>query len=226
MRCSNRSLLAVTFCVAALGLVGVSSAQAARPVWDVNGAELTAGLSPEGSLILPTPKPYLLSVIVAIHFEIECSAAELIGSLKAPNLIEGKIKFTGCVSYTNKLDHATASANCKPENGEVVTTEGKGELKAGENNTVFTPKVGTEFATVKTTAKCAVGEKIPIEGVFAVKDSDGLAAGLEVNKTEHKIEENAAKTSLTALGEPAAIVGTAKVALKGTHAGQSWRGLP
>jgi hypothetical protein len=213
----------------ALGVMGVGagSAQAVKPTWDVNGEALLL-LLPDLGIVLPTAKPYLLSVIVGIHFELECKGAERVleGVLKGPNLVRGMFRFTGCAAYTNKLDHATKSAACEPEGGEVITTPLLGELKAGENNVVLIPTWGTEIATIKTSSTCAVGEEIPIEGVFAVKDSDGVATGLEVNKTEHKFEGNPAKSTLTALGEAAAIVGTAKVKFEGIYSGQSWRGLP
>jgi hypothetical protein len=177
-------------------------------------------------MTLGTPLPYILSVIVGIHYEILCTSVDVTGGhLKAPNLILGELTFLGCTAYTNNLNHMSASTNCKPISGEILTSEVLGELKAGENNVVFSPKAGTTFATIKSSAKCAVGENVPVEGVFAVEDIGGIA-GLEEDKAEHVVEENAAKSTLRALGEPAVIVGHPGFKLAGAHNGQGWAGLP
>jgi len=145
----------------------------------------------------------------------------------------GRILFTGCVTLLNEA----ISTKCKPSGGgagagEILTEKGEGlivldELAGGEkdDNVLIKPDtgVGTNFAVIHLGETCAIGETVEVKGELWLKDCLGNASFLE-EKVTHLIEESL--HGLTALGQPATIIGSANVALAGAHEGLKWSGQP
>jgi hypothetical protein len=65
--------------------------------------------------------------------------------------------------------------------------------------------------------ECAIGEEVPVTGMFGYRDVVGEES--ESEKVIHEIQEYAPNSSLTVLGNAATIDGTTAVELTGAHTG-------
>lgn len=142
----------------------------------------------------------------------------------------GDVTFTGCTTLLNEA----AAPKCVPHSpgkvgGTVLSENGTGLIvldKVGETNfelVKITPDVGTVFAKIELGESCAIGELVEVAGELWIKDQGGNAGALAEAK-EHLILE--ALNKLTALGQPAKIIGSAVVELGGVHKGLTWSGIP
>jgi hypothetical protein len=214
----------------ALGLLAFAgSAQATvGSKWMVNGADITTNvLLPQVQIteIENKTASLLFTTGGGTKVEILCTNAELINvKLKAEgSLTEGSVKFSGCLTKLN----GSTSGPCKPftgaESGVVKTEKGLGLiiLHEGAGLTLIKPETGTLLATIELGEECSIGESVPVAGELVLKD-----AAFTTEAAEHLIAEGPL-TSLTALGQPATIDGSAWVKLVGTgHEGLKWSGLP
>lgn len=154
----------------------------------------------------------------------------------------GKILFSSCVVLLNEV----AAPKCHPHSpgkgetsGEVLSEKGKGLIVldkvevAKEKFETFdlvkiTPETGTLFAIIEMGETCAIGESVKVEAKAAgeglwIKDINGNT-GFLTEASEHLIVEGL--NGLIALGQPAKIVGSAKIGLEGAHKGMNWSGKP
>jgi len=163
--------------------------------------------------------------------EILCTSAELVeGGVLLLNggISLGRALFHGCIT---KLNGAT-SIPCEPFSGThkglIESKKATGliilHLTGVGTNVVplvkLTPDTLNEFATITLGEECSIGESVPVAGSLTAKDSE-----FTTSKTEHLISEGPL-TSLTALSQPATLVGSAIINLAGTDAGAAWSGLP
>jgi len=225
----------LSLCAVVFGLMAFQAAAAQAVSWlilDLDGKALELKAKVVGEIESGTHAT-LLSVITGIEVEILCSAAELINvNLEAGGALTegGKVKFTGCTVKLNK-----EASECNPKStgqpvGTIETLEGKGQLQES-GVTVLKPKAGETFVTVQMGAACPIGNNVPITGVLAIEDckedanKSGKGSAAFEHLVVHLIQENAAGTTLKALGSKATIDGSANVFLGGTtdnHVGLKW----
>jgi len=221
-------------CAVVLGLMAISAnaAQAAKwlildkgePPVALDAAKLPAILTGEFE---EGTDGILLTKILEILTHILCKSFALSGvSLEGEGKLTtgGKVKFTGCSVTLNK----EPNSECNPHSngspvGTIETLKAKGQLKliGTAGLTKIEPETGTTFVTVEMGAGCPIGNKVPIAGVLTIEDCEGL---LEKHLVRHLIQENAANTTLTALGNKATIDGSAWVFLAAPHTGFLWGG--
>jgi hypothetical protein len=236
-------LMLLGLCAALFGVMafGASGAQAAK--WLIlmsNGEVLTAEqlLANLGAEI-DSPKLILHTEVLKDKYLIECTGLELIGvGLESEGKLTegGKVKFTGCVGLVN----GSVNKLCTPKSngttqGTILTNEGKGvlvlhELTGGTKDglTKIEPKVaGGSFVNLEMEEGCAIGEKLPINGVLYVKDCEGK---LETHLVKHLGEEGPLTelwaTSNKTEEHTAHILGSVWFFLTGAHAGLAWSGMP
>jgi len=166
----------------------------------------------------------LLSKILGAEVKLSCTAATLSGfKLEGGGTLTngGKALFTGCSVYLNgELNEECEAYSTGDPTGTIETSPLKGTLALHEGEIVadVSPKTGTLIVEIEVGA-CPIGEEISIEGELALKDCEGKAAEHLIT---HLIEEEPALTSLTALGEPATLDGSALIKLTGEHKGLAW----
>jgi hypothetical protein len=190
--------------------------------------EFTSGLTPEVQLKEIENEKATLHFKTAggTEVDISCKKGTLVGAKLVPEgaLSKGKVKFTGCFTELNKK----ASPPCEPKTGatkgEVITLDGLGLiiLHNGTPLLLIKPETGTALAHIELGEECSIGTEVLVIGELVLKDCNGLFTKEEV---EHLVIEGPL-TSLTALGQPATIVGSAWAKLVGAHEGLKWAGLP
>ncbi len=190
-------------CLLALGVFGVSAAQAA-PTWMVGGAALGTGASKEVKASIVAPEASLHTKIGGNTVDFNCTG----GKLVSVSLIEkgelstgGSVEFTGCSTKVN----GTTQGACKPNDkgihsGVILSNKGKGRLtehSTGEGVTIIEStveekiegKVVPVFGHVEMGEECSIGENVPIIGSkLGVVDSGGMT-GLLAEATSHNIKE-------------------------------------
>jgi hypothetical protein len=228
---SKLGLKAVGLCVLVAGLMAVSVSAAQAASWDVEGgATLPAQVQVKAIENLTGTEvkdASLKTTILGAEVKFTCTGAELVGvNLEAAGALTngGTVKFTGCSTFLN----GAAAPKCEAKtagqsNGTILSLPGKGQLQliGAAKTTVIVPKTGEEFLTIATGNKCSFGENVPVLGKLALKD-----ANLEVSSLDHLISEEPTNTKITALGNPATLVGSANVSLIGAgDEDKNWRGL-
>jgi hypothetical protein len=238
---SRLGLKALVLSGLVLGLMAfASSAQAElNAKWLVNGQAVTLT-----NLLLP---PIVIKEIENLSATLEfttkggtgvlilCKEAEFDegGLLLAHGGISlGRLKFRECVTLLNEV----LSAKCTPHTegepaGLILTRKATGlivldKLPSGEVDdlVLIKPDEKETFAVIELGASCAIGESVDVKGELWLKDCKGNSSFLTEAK-EHLIEE--ALSELTALGQPAKILGSAVVELGGAeHKGLKWAGDP
>ncbi len=225
-RAIGLSLLAV------LGLIAFAASAQAEPTanWRVNGANVNSTLLPQAQIKEVENKTgsLLFTTKSGVKVEILCTTIKLSGAkLKTTgSTTEGVAQFEGCLTKLN----GTVSANCKPKtstepSGTIRTNNFLGLLllqSAGVPVVQLKPETGTVWVTIELGELCAIGEFEPVEGVFNAQDCKGATA---TELVDHLMEQGPG-TTLTVLGQPATIDGSALVALTGaTHTGLKWSGV-
>ena len=215
-----------------------------KPLLPVLGAQLESGT--EGLLLATVLNGTINLVIhcsaiqlVGVHLEEE-------GKLTNG----GKVKFTGCKVLINGTEEPECEVHSAGEPvGTVSTNPGKGLLKLHlfpkkelkdktidpektELVTVVEPRNKKEgekeeggpepFVTLLMGEGCVIGEEVPIEGKFVIRDCELKASEHLVT---HLIEEEPELTLLHVLDDlHAKIDGSALVSLTGEHKGLKWAG--
>jgi hypothetical protein len=222
-----------------LGLMAfASSAQAEVGAnWRVNGTNVNSTLLPELAVELENKTASLLFVTKGgTHVEILCTAAGFAGGggkLTTNGTITlGDVLFTGCVVLLNKV----AAPKCHPHSPakpelsqEILTENGEGLiiLHSGtvKDAVLIKPdNVTGLFVNIALGETCAIGESVDVKGELFLEDCLGEASFLE-EKVTHLVREGPL-FGLTALGQPAKIIGSANITLAGAHKGLKWSGKP
>jgi hypothetical protein len=211
----------------ALGLVplGTSAVQAEEGAnWKVNGKSITATLLPEVQVtsVENNVMALLFTTKGGTKTSISCKTAAFIGAKLGieGKVSENKIKFSGCTTELN----SKLSSQCQPRTeGELgVATSNKviGLLVLHEGKTLirFEPVTPETFINLELGEECSIGGVCPIKGKLTLVDP---AIGSEL--IEHLVQEGPL-TSLTALGVPGTIDGSATIRLVGSHTGLQWSG--
>jgi hypothetical protein len=224
-------------CALALGLLALTANAAHAEIgakWRVSGSDV-GSLAPRLLIKEIESKSGSLSFTTkgGTGVLILCTAAEfdeggaLIGN---GGISLGRILFKGCVTLLNEAP----APKCSPHTtgkaaGEILTLKFSGLIvldKVGAETfdlVRFTPDEGTAFAHIELGETCAIGELVLVEGEMWVKDCKGNTSFL-TEAVSHLAEE--ALNKLTALGQPAKIVGSAMIELEGGHNGLKWSGVP
>jgi len=241
--------------LAGLMAVGAGSAQAeVGAKWLVAGTTVTT-LLPELQGTLENSHGQLLGEIAGVGIHILCTSIALVATnhLLAEGGWLGKILFNGCEILRLKTLNNPATLEllkpCLPKtlgvNDHIVTNQLKGlirlhlllvkEIIEGKEvtldlglDTIFMlePNEGTIFTTIETGEECAFGEKIKVEGKFALKD---CANAFLTDQVTHLLEEFAPLTELYLNGNKAnkgTLDGSTNVSLAGVHKGLTWAGHP
>jgi hypothetical protein len=239
---SRLGLKALVLSGLVLGLMAfAASAAQAEPgaLWIVNGTPIakTSTLLPQLKIKEIEKESASLSFKTAggTSVLILCTTAEFDegGQLSKEGIVDlGRLEFTGCVTLLNEV----AAPKCIPHTpgkaaGHILTEKAKGlivldKLASGEVDdfVLFIPDEGKKFAVIELGETCAIGETVNVEGELWIKDCLGNASFLKEAVT-HLIEESL--NGLTALGQPAKIIGSAVVELTGEkHKGLTWSGKP
>jgi hypothetical protein len=228
---SKLGLKAVGLCVLVAGLMAVSASAAQAAKWDVWGfASIPAPVVIKeieklgGSEIKDGS---LKTVLLGSEIKFTCTAAELIEvELRVAGELNngGRVKFTGCKTFLNGAEAKKCEAKTEGQpNGTIVSKAIKGQLQliSTARTTVIQPNEGTEFLTIATGPFCSFGEEVPVNGKVALKDP-----ALETSSLDHLISEEPANTKITALGNVATLIGSAKVRLGGVlDDDENWNGL-
>jgi hypothetical protein len=222
-----------------LGLMAFASAAQAETgaKWSLTTAggvleAIKASLLPTVGGSLETEGILLFTTKGGTKVDILCTEAstEGITLLTEGKTTEGQVKFSKCITKLNGV----TTANCEPvtgaEKGVVKTKKGLGLIilhlltPNGAVEPLFRirPETGTVLATIELGTKCAIGEEVPVAGELFIKDCEGKFA---VHQAIHLVEEGPL-TSLTALGQPAKLDGSAFIFLTGAHLNLAWAGLP
>lgn len=233
---------ALGLCATIVGMSIFASVAHAEPnaFWLVNGVKIS-------SVLLPTVeaktdiKATLLTEIAGKFIHITCATVKTVGAHLVEPLAQvlGKLRFHGCkffelVTPGGPLKEISA---CTPlaegSKGLIVTNTITGLIKLHESKVGFKEAVleskptvaGLPFTLIHLGEECAYGEHITVEGVFFLKDSNGLFTN---NAVEHLLEELKALTSLSVNGgiKTGTIDGSAWAFLGGTHAGLTFSGQP
>jgi hypothetical protein len=248
---SKLGLKALGLCALIVGLMAIAtSAAQAEPgaTWVIKTAEPNSQLLniPGANDLLPlvgvksienNTASLLFTTGGGTKVEILCTSVELVEDVKlgaSGKLTLGRAIFHGCLTKLN----GSLSKPCEPfsEPGGVKKPGLVESLKAeglivlhltGVGTNVeplvkITPDEGNVFAHIKLGEECSIGEEVLVAGSLFIKDCNNE---FTVEKVEHLIQQHSL-TSLTALGQPATIDGTALVALEGAHEGLKWAGLP
>ncbi len=236
---SRLGLKVLGLCALALGLMAfvASAAQAeATSHWNVAGKSVT------GTEEFPLEVKELENKTGTLEFttaggtlvKILCTTAAF-GGTKGGRLIKeggislGDVTFTGCKVELNSKPAGGCEAHTTGQPvGTILTENGTGliqlDVVAGktEEYTKITPDVGSTFAKIEMGPECAIGTLVKVEGILWIKDCEGNTGFLTEKKT-HLIEESL--HTLTALGRPAVIEGSAivQLAVGGTV---NWSGTP
>jgi hypothetical protein len=228
----RRRLAVLGLCAGALGTVvfGGSAVQAEKNAnWKVNGVNVTT-LSPivQVKEVENKQMSLLFTTKGGTKTTFACTGAEFIGAkLEAEGKVsENKIQFSGCTTTLN----GAPSAQCQPRTGAklgVVTTNAVvgllvlHELVGGAKDTLirFQPTAGETLINFELGEECSIGETCPILGKLMLLDTS-----IGTEQVDHLVREGPL-TSLTALGQPGSIDGSAILHLVGAgHEGLKWSG--
>jgi hypothetical protein len=219
-------LAILAICLAtAIGSLALAVAQAeSTPTWSLSPSNEIGPLLPvelsgkaEGTLDL------LFTTGGGTKVEISCEKLALEKALlEAEGKSSGTLSLSGCLT---KLNGTTSSA-CKPftgaQQGVIKSTALKSQLVLHEGASLarLEPVSGTTLAIVEVGEECAIGEEVPVTGVFYAKESAGE---LEVLKEAHTFEAGPL-TAVKALGQTATFGGKAGFNPLGEHLGRRWSG--
>jgi hypothetical protein len=230
VRLTHKALSLCALIVVAMALIVGAAHPEGTSNWRVNGTNVNSTLLPEvqvkelenktGSLLFTTKG--------GTQVEVLCTSAALSNvKLKATgSLAEFNATFSGCLTKLN----GSVVASCKPKSfgtasGTIQTLKLLGLLvlaSVGVPVTRITPETGTLLATIEFGELCLIGESAPVNGLLFIKDCKGETS---VERVEHLVEE-AAGTTITALGQAATLDGSAILALTGAaHIGLKWSGV-
>ncbi len=163
----------------------------------------------------------------------ECKAFTVSnGSKLKPNgIVLGRLTFEECDTFLNGV----LSKPCVPKEGKVTTNLIKAQmllhkLAGGTIDKILIAEGETEgggaanFATIESTATCALGIKVPVGGKFAIEPLNPTT-----HEVEHLIKEFAPLTHLWILSDTpehaSRILGSAWAFLEGADAGLKFAGL-
>jgi hypothetical protein len=242
-------LVPLSLCAALFGVMTFAAAGAQAAKWLIlmsNGEVLTAEqLLANLQAEIDTSTLILHTEIMKVKFLVECTGIQLKGvGLESEGKLTqgGKVKFTDCKGRTNGALNAscTPKSNGEPE-GTILTNEGKGQLVLHESENVkiglikVEPKnVGAQFVTLEMKEACPVGEKVPIFGVFYVKDCLYKLGACEYKLETHLVTHLWEEGPLTDLYATATknsehtvhILGSAWLSLAPEHETLAWSGMP
>jgi len=243
---SRLGLKALGMCALVLGLMAVwaggAQAEETGGKWTYEPAGGGALKTFEGALHEPTLNGALEGGIATLHAKVlggkellyHCTGVSVVGGrLQLEGHVKGVLVFTGCTT----LIDGVLSNNCKPkaggtEEGVIKTTTilalmllhklTEGGVK--DKILIAHPLVGTTFAFVESTEACAIGQKVPIGGLFAIQDTEPTT-----HLVNHLIKEFLPLTDLFVISKTAEhkahILGSAIAFLEGAHLNYKWAGL-
>ncbi len=222
----------------AVMVVGASGAQAeATAHWNVAGKSVT------GSEEIPTEIKLIINATILIRFitgggtsvKVLCTSAAFTEGgklIKEGGISLGRAKATGCKVELNSKPAGGCEAHStgKPV-GTIESLKIKGlitlDVVSGktEDYVKVVPDEGTTLAVIEMGEECAIGTKVEVKAKSAgeglwLKDSGGNT-GFTTEAATHTIQE--ALNGLLALGQPAAIEGSAVV---GSSSGVKTSGTP
>lgn len=147
----------------AMTIVGLMAAvtPGAQANWTVEGSELTANETVEISLF----SPFVLSV-AKINLEIKCTtgAGENFKLTGKSGTADGKIKFSGCTTYS-PIGSGKENKNCKPKEPIVFTLKSLLILHNGINYILHEATTeGGKLATIEFSELCALAETADLTG--------------------------------------------------------------
>jgi hypothetical protein len=163
----------------------------------------------------------------------ECKALTInSGKLKTNGVLLGKLTFTECEAFFSGV----LSKNCSPSGGKIETVLIKAQMLLHKlvSGTIDKVLIGTpedasgnpitNFATIKSTEACSIGENVQIGGKIAWQDPSGTGHAIT-----HLVTEFAPLNHLYVISDTvehaANILGSAETFLTGAHVGIKWAGL-
>jgi hypothetical protein len=164
----------------AIGAVAASGASAAEYIYKVNGVKLEAGITKAISSKAKTPF-ILKGEIIGLKSETKCNKLKLAATEPAPVIKGGtpgtseeKIVFEECSGTLGGSPCKGVTVENTPALNEVVTVV-LPAANAGKLATLFTPKTGTLFTTIKLKECGFVSTEGKVEGTSAALGSEGEA---------------------------------------------------
>jgi hypothetical protein len=166
-----------------------------------------------------------------VLYECKKVSAAAGSKLKANGVALGKLTFTECLAFLNGVE----SIPCKPVEGKVTTNLIKAQmllhkLAGGTIDQILIAEGETEaggaanFASIKSTATCALGINVPVGGKIALEPSN-----LTTHEVKHLFDEFPPLTALWIISNTAehkaSLLGSGWAFLKGAHTGFKWTGL-
>jgi hypothetical protein len=239
MALSKPGLKALGLFALVLGLMAFATGSAQAEVgahWNVAGKSINGtGLKPElQAKELENKTSTLLTKILGSLYHVLCTGITLIGFVLLDNGgSSGTIRFTNCVAIVNGVVQKACEPKSKEVAGVIETNLLKDlivlhKLENGEVDTLdrLEPNEGETFATIESSASCAVGAKIPVKGKFFLKDCKNE---FQTELVDHLVEEGPL-THLFVISDTVEhagkIDGSVILTLAGAHAGLTWSGTP
>lgn len=242
----NRSRLgikALGLCVLAVGAMAIGFAGVAQAeetggtwTWSHEGKTGTFSSTLEASPIIALENNtasllFTMGGGTKVTFLCTAAAFDEGGQLAgAGEILLGRIKFSGCVTFLNGvLDRACEPAN-GAEAGVILTQKIKGlmllhKLASGTKDAtiLLEPDVAGQALVDITFGEECIFSEVPVTGYLVLWDCQNT---LSTFKTTHLLEEFPGLHKLVALGQPATLSGSANVTLGGVHTGFAWGGTP
>jgi hypothetical protein len=166
--------------VFAISAVAASGASAAEYIYKVNGAKLEAGATKAVSAKAKTPF-VLKGEIIGLKSDTKCNKLKLATIEPAPvikggtpGISEEKIVFEECAGTLGGSACKSVTVENTPALNEIVTVV-LPAAKAGKLATLFTPKTGTLFTTIKLKECGIVTTEGKVEGTSVGLNSEGEA---------------------------------------------------
>lgn len=230
-------------CAVVVGMMAMSAsaAQGSTLSWLILNSAKTVATNLKAELTgkKDTEHLELAGKVAGLPVVVTCTGFTLKGIFLEPvdKITEGgKVVFTGCKVYKEKLLVGLYKCTVKSAGAAVETVEsgeGKGllELVGTEVLTKIEPKAGPTgaFATIRFEgAECPLPESNVVHGTLFLKDCLNQAV---IHKLEHLVEAEPVNTKLYVGGHSAEqleitkILGSVWIFLAGAHAGLEWSGM-
>lgn len=233
MKQSRLEFRVLGLCALAISMVISTSGVARAEVganWMVNGSNISSTLRPIVETSLENKTGSLLTTILGIPVKVLCKEIKLINIqlLKEGAVSSGAAFFYQCATFLE--GSALASVPCLPRSGggvdEIVThAVGLLVLVGGVGEVLFKSPSEGPLTTIESTAECAVGQKINIQGELIVRDCQ---VGIKEEFVTHLFEADNVNSTLKASGQKATLDGSVNAGFIDfpEHLGLRWSGLP
>jgi hypothetical protein len=166
-----------------------------------------------------------------VLYECKKISAAAGSKLKANGVLLGKLIFSECKTFLNGVE----SKPCEPKEGKITTNLLKAQmllhkLAGGTIDKILIAEGETEvggaanFATIQSTAACALGINVPVGGKIALEPSNPTT-----HEVKHLMKGFSPLSSLWIISNTAehqtSFLGSEWAFLTGAHSGLKWAGL-